>query len=72
MAMLEDGTYDAFIIEAEVRDDGVALECTITVGAHKGDVIRIVTSSFATHDTVSLLGMPVTLHVDGETIRVTQ
>lgn len=72
MAMLEDGTYDAFIIDAEVRDDGVALECTITAGAHKGDVIRIVTSSFATRDPVSLLGMPCTLHVDGEAIRVTE
>ena len=70
--MLENGTYDALIIDAEVRDDNVALECTITSGAHKGDVIRIVTSSFATRDAVSLLGMPCTLHVDGETIRVSE
>jgi hypothetical protein len=70
--MLENGTYDALIIDAEVRDDNVALECTITSGAHKGDVIGIVTSSFATRDAVSLLGMPCTLHVDGETIRVTE
>jgi hypothetical protein len=70
--MLDNGTYDALIIDAEVRNDNVALECAITSGAHKGDVIRIVTSSFATRDAVSLLGMPCTLHVDGETIRVSE
>ena len=46
--------YDAFIIDAEQRDDGVALEFTITSGAHRGDVVNIVTSSFATRDALSL------------------
>ena len=34
MTTLDDGTYDAFIIWAEQRDDGVALECTITSGTN--------------------------------------
>ena len=54
------------------RDDGVALECTITTGVHRGDVVNIVTSAFATHDALSLVGLPCTLHVRGDEIRVTQ
>jgi len=72
MTTLEDGTYDAFIVWAEQRDDGYALECTITTGMHRGDVINIVTSTFATRDALSLVGLPCTLHVRGNEIRVTQ
>lgn len=72
MHKLDDGTYDAFIVWAEARDDGVALECTITTGVHRGDVINIVTSTFATRDALSLVGLPCTLHVNGDSIRVTQ
>ena len=70
--MLDDGTYDAFIVGAEQRDDGVALELTITSGTHRGDVINIVTSSFATRDALDLLGLPCTLHVNGDELRVTE
>jgi len=70
--MLDDGTYDAFIVWAEERDGGLALECTITTGAHRGDVVNIVTSSFATRDALSCVGLPCTLHVRGDEIRVTQ
>jgi len=72
MTPLDDGTYDAFIIWAEQRDDGVALDLTITTGAHRGDVINIVTSTFATRDALDLVGLPCTLTVSGEEIRVTQ
>ena len=70
--MLDDGTYDAFIVWAETRDDGCALCCTITSGAHRGDVVDIVTSSFATRDAMSRVGLPCTLHVCGDEIHVTQ
>ena len=70
--MLDDGTYDAFIVWAEQRDDGVALELTITSGTHRGDVINIVTSSFATRDAIDLVGLPCTLHVQGDDLRVTE
>jgi hypothetical protein len=69
---LSDGTYDAFIIWAEQRDDGVALECTITSGASRGDVINIVTSSFVARDALSLIGLPCTLIVHDNEIRITQ
>ena len=70
MTTLSDGTYDAFILWAEQRDDGVALECTITSGTARGDVVSIVTSSFVTRDPLSLVGMPCTLIVRGNEIRV--
>ncbi len=71
MTTLSDGTYDAFIIWAEQRENGVALECTITSGASRGDVVNIVTSSFVERDALSLVGLPCTLIVRGDTIRVT-
>jgi hypothetical protein len=72
MSTLEDGTYDAFILWADRRDDGVALECTITSGAHRGDVVNIVTSSFVARDPLSLVGLACTLRVRGDAIDVTQ
>lgn len=68
--MLDDGTYDAFIVWAEARDDGVALECTITAGEHRGTVVNIVTSTFATRDALSLVGLPCTLEVRGDEVHV--
>jgi hypothetical protein len=72
MPTLRDGTYDAIIISAEQRDDAVALECAITAGDARGDVLNIVTSSFVARDPLSLLGMPCTLIVRGDEIRVMQ
>ena len=72
MTTLSDGTYDAFIIWAEQRDDAVALECTITSGAARGDVVNIVTSSFVARDPLSLVGIACTLIVSGNEIRVAQ
>jgi hypothetical protein len=71
-APLEDGRYDAFIVWADARDDGIALELTITSGAHRGDVVNIVTSTFATRDAIDLVGLPCTLIVDGDAVRVTE
>jgi hypothetical protein len=72
MTTLSDGTYDAFIIWAELRDDAVALECTITSGERRGDVVNIVTSSFVARDPLSLVGIACTLLVSGNEIRVAQ
>jgi hypothetical protein len=72
MSTLHDGAYDAFIIWAEQRDDVIALECTITSGEARGEVVNIVTSSFVTRDPLSLVGMPCTLTVRGDEIRVTE
>ena len=45
---LPDGRYDAFILAAETREEGVALSCTITTGTHRGDVVDLVSTRFAT------------------------
>jgi len=72
MTPLDDGSYDAFIVWAEPRDNGIALELTITTGAHRGDVVNIVTSAFAARDAFDCIGLPCTLVVRGDSIRVTQ
>jgi hypothetical protein len=72
MTTLHDGTYDAFIIWAEQRDDGVAIECTITTGDARGDVINIVTSGFVARAPLSLVGLPCTLFVRDNEIRIAQ
>jgi hypothetical protein len=69
-AVLEDGRYDAFIVWAEERDDGLALECTITTGTHRGEVVDIVRPRAANVDALALVGLPCTLVVDGNSIRV--
>lgn len=61
--MLADGTYDAFVVEAEERaDGGSALELTITAGEHKGQMLAL-SSSASMGDPISLLGMPATVVV---------
>ena len=52
-APLADGRYDAFIVWAEVRDDALHLQCTITSGAHRGDVVDIASSQVSTHGRAS-------------------
>jgi hypothetical protein len=72
MTPLDDGSYDAFVVWAEPRDNGVALELTITTGAHRGDVINIVTSTFAARDALDCVGLPCTVVVRGDAIHITE
>jgi hypothetical protein len=67
---LEDGRYDAFILSADTRDDGVAISCTITIGPHRGDVVDLVSTAFATRDPFDLVGLPCTLVVAGDEFRI--
>jgi hypothetical protein len=69
---LPDGRYDAFILAAETRERGVALSCTITTGTHRGDVVDLVSTRFATRDPFDLVGLPCTLVVTGDEIRIEQ
>jgi hypothetical protein len=67
---LPDGSYDAFIVWAEARDDGtITLDLTITTGARKGDVVSVRATS-APRDAIALVGMPCTLHVKAGRPRV--
>jgi hypothetical protein len=67
---LTDGVYDAFVVWAETRDDGaIALDLTVTTGAHKGDVVSVRATN-APRDAIDLIGMPCTLHVRASEPRV--
>jgi hypothetical protein len=64
---LQDGVYDALVVDAEERDPGtVAVELTIVAGPAKGEVVALVSSGWS-GDPLDLLGVPATLTVrDGE------
>jgi hypothetical protein len=72
MQPLDDGMYDAFIIDAEeifeknVDRGALHLEITITSGARKGEVVRVRADGLHA-DAIALIGLPATLTVvDGE------
>ncbi|GAC1539139.1 MAG: hypothetical protein NVS3B12_25050 [Acidimicrobiales bacterium] len=42
MSMLEDGTYDVVVVDAEDERDGVvAVEVAVSSGPHRGEVVRL-------------------------------
>jgi hypothetical protein len=61
--VLEDGTYDAVVVDAADRDDATSLDLTILGGVHKGEVVTIEARGMDI-DEVELLGMPGTLVVE--------
>lgn len=64
MEPLADGTYDVIVVDAHEDDDGVAyLDLAMTSGARKGDVVQL-TARRLERETMSLLGLPATLHVE--------
>ena len=66
--MLDDGTYDAIVVDAhEIEDeagDGVVLELTITAGPHKGEIVTVHAKHLAL-TAVDTLGLPGDLIVTG-------
>jgi hypothetical protein len=68
--VLANGRYDAFILSAETRDAGIALSCAITSGPQRGNVVDLVSSTLKARDPFALVGLPCTLIVDGDSIRV--
>lgn len=61
--MLDDGTYDALVVDAEAADDGsIGIELTIVAGPAKGAVVTILARGLA-GDPLDLLGVPGTLTV---------
>jgi hypothetical protein len=61
--MLEDGTYEALVVDANDDDDALRIDVTIITGAHKGDVVSL-RATGTERDAVELLGLPVTLVVE--------
>ena len=63
--MLDDGIYDAFVVDADEDDDGaITVTLTVTTGPHKGDVVDVRAHGLA-DDALSLLGLPATIEVRG-------
>lgn len=61
--LLDDGAYDAFVLDVEdAPDGGTRMELTITTGEHKGGVVAIA-SGTRLGDPVDLVGMPATITV---------
>lgn len=68
--MLEDGTYDAIVVDADDRGgDGVVVSLAIASGAHRGEMIDL-RSGDLHGDPVELLGIPATITVEGGVPRV--
>ena len=63
--MLEDGTYDAVIVDADETEPGsgvIHVELTIVAGARIGEVVSV-RGRFDVTDAIELLGLPATLVV---------
>ncbi len=61
--MLDDGTYDALVFDADERaEGGVTVELTILAGEHKGEVVSVASPDW-TGDALDLLGIPATITV---------
>ena len=71
MSSLDDGNYDAFVVDAvDVDEERVRLDLTITTGAHKGDVITLTARGLG-RTSLDVLGLPATLVVDEGQPRIT-
>lgn len=69
--MLEDGRYDALIVDASTDGDGIVhVEVTITTGEHKGAVVQLA-GRFPGRDELDLLAAPATLVVSDGRPRLT-
>lgn len=65
MHVLDDGIYDAIVIDArrEVVDGATYLELAITSGVRKGDVVQV-RADRDLGDELALLAMPATIVVE--------
>jgi len=61
--VLEDGSYDAIVVDATVDGDVVALDLTILDGPHKGEVVAVRATGLHV-DELDVLGLPGTLVVE--------
>lgn len=65
--MLDDGTYDAVVVDAdEAEGGGIHIELTVVAGPAKGEVVALVGHGLA-GDPLDLLGVPGTITVEGGT-----
>lgn len=60
--VLEDGTYDVLVVDAEATEGGIRLDLTVVAGPHKGEVITLGARGLH-RDPLDLLGVPGTVVV---------
>ena len=60
--MLDDGSYDVIVVDAQANADALHLEVTILAGRHKGEVVALRAVGLGV-DEIDVLGMPGTLTV---------
>lgn len=61
--MIDDGRYDAFVVDAALGDGGeLLIDLTILAGPHKGEVLQVQAEGLD-GDLLDLLGTPATLTV---------
>lgn len=61
--MLDDGRYDALVVDADVGPDGgLVLDVTILAGPYKGEVLQVRAEGIE-RDPLDLLATPATLTV---------
>jgi hypothetical protein len=65
--VLDDGTYDALVVDAdELADGALSLELTILAGEHKGEMVTVRAEGTG-RDALDLLAVPATLTVTAGT-----
>jgi hypothetical protein len=70
VSALEDGTYDALVVDADSIDDEHArVELVITSGPQKGEVVGVRASGL-TEDPLALLGLPASIRVTNGQVAV--
>ncbi len=60
--MLDDGTYDAVVVDATDDAGVVVLDLAVLTGPHKGEVVAVRTAGLG-RDPLDLLAVPATLTV---------
>ena len=61
--MLEDGTYDAIVVDAEGGDHGeIAVHLAVAAGDRRGEVVTITAAGLG-RDPLDLLAVPATISV---------
>jgi hypothetical protein len=61
--VLDDGTYDALVVDATHREGGgISIDLTLVAGPAKGEVVTVLAQGLAA-DPLDLLGVPATLTV---------
>lgn len=62
--MLDDGTYEAIVVDATDDSGTLVLDLAVLAGAHKGEVVTV-SAEGLDRDALDLLAVPATLSVAG-------